>query len=931
MEKNTDGNIWRKWDLHLHTPASLFNNQYGINPESKDQSEQIWDDFVSMIENQQIQVIGATDYYSVDGYEKLLEYKKKGRLANIKAIFPNIEIRLNASIENNRFANYHILFSPETSVSKIRESFLQKLTFKVGEKTYSFIENDLCQLGTLFSENKEIDRKKLYRSGVEQFKVDINQMIGILKADFKGDFFTIAAGDNADGINNFIKERNTNDILSPNQGWATRLNILKYTDALFTTNKRTINIFNGKEQGDFIKEKCNGLKPCFEESDAHKFNSNFGKRWTWVKAEPSFDGLLQTKFESERRVVEERFCLHNPSSIESNHYIKSIEIKDPSDRFQKKIVFNPGLNTIIGGKSSGKSLLLYQLASTCKSDSQLSKIENDMVTPFENYRKLNLKTRVILGNNKEVDNNFNVDYYPQLYINRISEDFKNPQLQDLIDKSITDTGVYPHIKKVEENKSNYSKNCKDNINLFNNLLVDNKRIEEEIGEIGELEDIEKNIEKIEKNYRDLIKELNISSEEHKIYEMNNEELDKLKKQQLEISNQRSKKKSKIGQISDFMRKIKKIFDSELQDFVKKDLLDVVNEFYENIHKINDDIKQKIVNLSEQENDLKIEIEATNQKLSPILNKMKRRSELEENRKQKEILENTKIQIENSKKIKDKNIIDQKKKLHEIKTNLENVIDLFQITNKQYNGYTISGGLYLQSNLEFDDKNYNKYIFNLFDQRKVSKGIEEGILDPEYQYSEDFCEKWFNFIKGSLEGKYDKYLKKNQSHEDLLTQISILPLIMPKNIIKENDSLDKMSPGKRAIVVLELLLEKSANSKNPILIDQPEDNLDNRSISTELVNLLRKVSLNRQVIIITHNANLVVLSDSDEVIVANQDPNLTENIKYRFEYITGSLENSRSVDNSTEKLLDKGIRNNVTDILEGGVEAFRTRERKYLLK
>ena len=141
----------------------------------------------------------------------------------------------------------------------------------------------------------------------------------------------------------------------------------------------------------------------------------------------------------------------------------------------------------------------------------------------------------------------------------------------------------------------------------------------------------------------------------------------------------------------------------------------------------------------------------------------------------------------------------------------------------------------------------------------------------------------------------------------------------------------MSPGKRAIVVLELLLEKSANSKNPILIDQPEDNLDNRSISTELVNLLRKVCLYRQVIIITHNANLVVLSDSDEVIVANQDPNLTENIKYRFEYITGSLENSRSVDNSTEKLLDKGIRNNVTDILEGGVEAFRTRERKYLLK
>lgn len=74
-------------------------------------------------------------------------------------------------MENNRFANYHILFSPETSVSKIRESFLQKLTFKVGEKTYSFIENDLCQLGTLFSENKEIDRKNYIEVALSSLKL----------------------------------------------------------------------------------------------------------------------------------------------------------------------------------------------------------------------------------------------------------------------------------------------------------------------------------------------------------------------------------------------------------------------------------------------------------------------------------------------------------------------------------------------------------------------------------------------------------------------------------------------------------------------------------------------------------------------------------------------------------------------------------------
>lgn len=50
------------------------------------------------------------------------------------------------------------------------------------------------------------------------------------------------------------------------------------------------------------------------------------------------------------------------------------------------------------------------------------------------------------------------------------------------------------------------------------------------------------------------------------------------------------------------------------------------------------------------------------------------------------------------------------------------------------------------NLDFDNENYSKYIFNLFDQRKISRGLEEGIFDSDYKYSDDFSDKWFNFIK-----------------------------------------------------------------------------------------------------------------------------------------------------------------------------------------
>jgi predicted ATP-dependent endonuclease of OLD family len=103
----------------------------------------------------------------------------------------------------------------------------------------------------------------------------------------------------------------------------------------------------------------------------------------------------------------------------------------------------------------------------------------------------------------------------------------------------------------------------------------------------------------------------------------------------------------------------------------------------------------------------------------------------------------------------------------------------------------------------------------------------------------------------------------------------------------------MSPGKRGLVLLELFLEMS-NEKHPILIDQPEDNLDNRTISKDLVDILKRKKDTRQSIIVTHNANLVVLTDAENVIVANQDGQLIENANHRFEYLTGGIVTLRSM-------------------------------------
>lgn len=250
--------------------------------------------------------------------------------------------------------------------------------------------------------------------------------------------------------------------------------------------------------------------------------------------------------------------------------------------------------------------------------------------------------------------------------------------------------------------------------------------------------------------------------------------------------------------------------------------------------------------------------------------------------------------------------------------------------EELDGELITNDLKLKLRLSFSKKQYAIMIDQFIDGRKQSRLESVGLKDPDTTFfiENNFADKWDKIINNGLDGKYDELLKKNCERKDFILSLAKIPVDLPININKENDDLDKMSPGKRALVVLELLLENNAN--NPILIDQPEDNLDNRSISKDLVQLLRRVSIKKQIIIVTHNANLVVLSDADEVIVANQDPELKENQKYRFEYITGSLENARGFSDDKNKLCSHGIRQDVTDILEGGVEAFKIREKKYLI-
>jgi hypothetical protein len=127
------------------------------------------------------------------------------------------------------------------------------------------------------------------------------------------------------------------------------------------------------------------------------------------------------------------------------------------------------------------------------------------------------------------------------------------------------------------------------------------------------------------------------------------------------------------------------------------------------------------------------------------------------------------------------------------------------------------------------------------------------------------------------------------------------------------SIERLSPGSRGIVLLLLYLAVDRTESDPLIIDQPEENLDPESVYSELVKLFREASRRRQIIMVTHNANLVVNTDVDQVIVAHCD-SFEEGKLPELRYLTGGLE-------------EPAVRKQVCEVLEGGAEAFRQRARR----
>ena len=213
------------------------------------------------------------------------------------------------------------------------------------------------------------------------------------------------------------------------------------------------------------------------------------------------------------------------------------------------------------------------------------------------------------------------------------------------------------------------------------------------------------------------------------------------------------------------------------------------------------------------------------------------------------------------------------------------------------------GIQIKGKVTFDLIKFNEKLENYLDKRVYKNlGKDPGILNLD-NYYEFMNKKIGDFIEGNKKDSTKRNL--GELFFDLNNRKEYLYTIVEPRYNKK--TLEKLSAGQKGTLYLLLQLATKAFS-TPLIFDQPEDDLDNEFIIEELVDLFKELKKYRQIIIVTHNANLVVTADAEQVIVANNnDENIT--------YFSGSLENHTIIEN-------------VCKILEGGKNAFEKRKRRY---
>lgn len=643
-----------------------------------------------------------------------------------------------------------------------------------------------------------------------------------------------------------------------------------------------------------------GVKPMIICSDNHDPRNYNPSHTLWIKADPTFEGLKQIIYEPEDRV---RIQSEDPTYDREKFPFTKIVIPTQTKVFAEEddiyfepsdIPLNNNLVSIIGGRGTGKSQLINYLAASFNRGKQSNKynLSSDIVVS----RKASITEDPIDFKVKDSPN------VPFMYI-------AQSQIKELVEKKDDfSRNILETIGVTDEYglSLEYSRLADITVNEYHRIIkvlnADDKTSQER----------KDYIKKEIKRYSDFIQ--NITSEQNKKkledYKKKVERLHSIKSWQERVNQLLEKNKAFADETNAILKKWnEKLAKSEItiplidiqptQNGLSKVLLPRLLDAYNRTEK-------EIENTRNEFKDYKGDLTTLLSNVSSYQNKL---SELI---KQKEAFEQEeqKYQVISSKSFKNLGF--------KIRKSIEDYTELIRNKWIDFKGENASIdpkkkellNIILQKDLDVEavvtidtDKLYNLLLDKL-DGRSYNLDKLRQLIGIET------VNDFYRFVCQETSG----HVFSSKIKEDLRKQILYLFYKKYTEFIRigvrvtlNNKPITKLSYGQQGTIYLRLQIAANMFSET-IIYDQPEDDLDNDFITNELIPIFKKIKLYRQIIIVSHNANLVVNADSEQVIIA-------KNVDGKLSYISGSLEEPK-------------INAEVCRILEGGKAAFEKRERKY---
>ena len=1026
------GSEWRKWDLHIHAPATKLADQF----RHKGGEDRLWDEYCRRLEESDVKVFGITDYFSSDGYFATKRNFETRYCDSDKVFLCNIELRISEVVNRaNEEVNLHLIFNTfepdhETKISNFLQYLKTTKTAPGGRRVMAYELSGEQQFGAATTTRDYITEALVNTYGAN--------------ADWL-DYFLIATAANNDGIRadrGKLRKAQISDEID------------KFSN-LFFGNSGNTEYFRRSDRGEDKTESWEP-KPVLSGCDAHSFSdleqrlgrvmagANGGRfEPTWIKSDPTFEGLRQIIFEPRNRVyIGESPALVERVRTNKTKYLDRLEISGIDGYAgtngiwftNERISLGKELVAIIGNKGSGKSAItdiigLLGNSHNQRIDSQ-QKNSEELFSFLSKHKFLkrgygnNFVGKLlwldgstderVLNESTAITSPEKVEYLPQKYLERIcaniADDEFRKTLNEVIFRYVPDSARYGKssldglITYLAQQTEAEIQEAKAELRQVNELVVSiEKKLSREYKEEIEQKILVKQRE-LAAHASERPEEIPKPSEEESAsdnslrIEALTSSIDECRKAidvlradesrlvrdiedlgQLRLAIQRWA--SRLDQVKHEFESVLESVELSFDAIVKLELdLRIIDNVVEKSNKRLNEIRDGLATEEDIRSRFSGHLNATEaiaqakaQSLvcrQVILEQQRARLVDQETKpareyqkylvriakwrsKQNQILGHTEDPTQDSlnglKKELDKTNSVYPRELLELKTRqvqtstgilrkklgLTRIYDqIKQSIDEEIARFRSDLGDYLisiEAGLRFDRSFLSDFLGFINQGKKGSfHGIDEGrdrlveICDEVDNWEKE--DQVFPALQHIVEALHvDKRESSEGGHErDIFSQMrnrgAVVNLydylfgfdyLQAKYDLKvDQKDLSELSPGERGglLLIFYLILDKQ---DTPLIIDQPEDNLDNKTVYEILVRFIKQAKGRRQIILVTHNPNLAVVSDAEQIIHVS----INKNKDYDFDFFAGSIESPR-------------INRAVVDILEGTMPAFDNRRLKY---